>query len=237
MLPWQLVDSAPVPGENKELRLYRRGNEYAIRIDGVELMNSRVHGSEDALADLACARFRELKEARVLIGGLGMGFTAAAALRHLPPRAQVEIAECVPAVVAWNRGALSPLAGRPLEDRRVRVREADVADVLLAERPASLDAFLLDVDNGPDALTRPGNDWLYAPPGLQAAFDALRPAGVLAVWSVAPDAEFTRRLRRAGFEVEEHHPRSRGPGGGGKRTIWVAAKPRRSRVGPAGRSR
>jgi spermidine synthase len=236
VLRWELLDSTPVPGENKELRLYRRGDVYAIRVDGVELMNSRVHGSENALADLACARLPRSKDVRVLIGGLGMGFTAAAALRQLPAHARIEIVECVPAVIAWNRGPLAHLAGRPLEDGRVRVREADVAQVLRTER-TSLDAFLLDVDNSPNGLTRPGNSWLYAPPGLKAAFDALRPGGVFAIWSVAPDAEFTRLLRRAQFQVKEHHPRSRGAGGGGRRTIWLAVKSECSAGGPLTRLR
>ena len=223
MIRWELLDRGPVPGEGKDLVLHRRGEEYSIRVDGIELMNSRVHGSEEALAELACARIAGRPRPRLLIGGLGMGFTAAAALRHAGAGARLVVAEVVPAVVAWNRGPLAHLAGRPLEDPRVTVREIDVAVILRAEQGA-YDAILLDVDNGPAGLTRAGNDWLYAPAGLRASFAALRPGGVLAVWSVGPEPAFTRRLRRGGFAVEEAGARSFGPGSGGRRTIWLAGR-------------
>jgi len=223
VIRWELLDRGPVPGEGKDLVLHRRGEEYSIRVDGIELMNSRVHGSEEALAELACARIAGRPRPRLLIGGLGMGFTAAAALRHAGAGARLVVAEVVPAVVAWNRGPLAHLAGRPLEDPRVTVREIDVAVILRAEQGA-YDAILLDVDNGPAGLTRAGNDWLYAPAGLRASFAALRPGGVLAVWSVGPEPAFTRRLRRGGFAVEEAGARSFGPGSGGRRTIWLAGR-------------
>jgi spermidine synthase len=223
MIPWQLLDSAPVPGENEDLRLYRRGGEFSIRVDGAELMNSRIHGSEDAMAKLACARIASLPSPRVLIGGLGMGYTLAAALNRLGAESRVEVAELVPAVVAWNRGPLATLAGHPLDDNRVTVREVDVAQILRTERHA-YDAILLDVDNGPRGLTRKGNNRLYSRAGLDAAFAALGPAGVFALWSAGPDRAFGQLLRSAGFAVEEERVRARAPGGGGYHTIWIAGR-------------
>jgi spermidine synthase len=218
-----LLDSALVPESGEELRLYQRGGEFSIRVDGRELMNSRAHGSEEALAELACVRIAHCACPRVLIGGLGMGYTTAAALHRLGADGQVVVAELVPAVAAWNRGPLADLAGRPIEDARVTVREADVARILLTER-RKYDAILLDVDNGPAGLTRKGNDCLYAQAGLDAAYAALKPAGVLAVWSASPDRAFPKRLRRAGFEVTEVCVRARGPRGGGRHIIWLAVR-------------
>jgi len=222
MIPWKLLDSAPVPGGSSELRLYERGGEFSIRVNGSELMNSRVHGSEEALAGFASARIASLPSPRVLIGGLGMGYTVAAALSRFGTGSRVVVAELMRVVVAWNRSFLGKLAGHPLHDPRVTVREADVALILQAERRA-WDAILLDVDNGPAGLTRKGNDRLYSQAGLTEAFAALRPGGVLAVWSAGPDRAFAGRLRRAGFEVEELSVRARGPGGGSRHTIWLAA--------------
>jgi spermidine synthase len=226
MIAWQLLDSAPVPGEKGEIGLYRRGGEFSIRVDGAELMNSRVHGSEEAMAELACARIASHPSARVLIGGLGMGYTLAAALRRLGAESRVVVAELVPAVVAWNRGPLAELAGRPLDDGRVTVREADVAQILREEQGA-YDAVLLDVDNGPRGLTRRDNGRLYSRTGLGAAFGALRPAGVFALWSAGPSRAFAQLLRKAGFAVDEAHVRARGSSGGGFHTIWIAAKQRK----------
>ena len=223
MIPWQLLDSAKVPGENEDLRLYQRGGEFSIRVDGSELMNSRVHGSEAAMAELACARISSLPCPQVLIGGLGMGFTLAAALNRLGAGSQVVVAELVPAVVSWNRGPLAALAGHPLDDDRVTVREVDVAQILQAEHRA-YDAILLDVDNGPKGLTQKSNDWLYTRTGLDAAFMALRPSGVFALWSASPDPAFTRLLRKARFKVDEERVRARGSCGGGHHTIWIAAR-------------
>ena len=223
MMPWKLLDRAQMPKSGEELRLYQRGREFSIRVDRHELMNSRVHGSEDALAELACARIAHRPGPRILIGGLGMGYTTAAALHRLGADGQVVVAELVPAVVAWNRGLLADLAGRPLHDARVTVREADVARILQAEQGA-YDAILLDVDNGPACLTRKGNDWLYARAGLDAAYAALRAAGVLAIWSAGPDRAFVKRLGRAGFEVTEVCVRARGPRGGGRHIIWLAVR-------------
>ncbi len=224
MIPWVLLDSAPLPDRGGELRLFQRGEEFSIRITGGggELMNSRVHGSEEALAELACARLVACERPRILIGGLGMGFTLAAALRSLGPTAEVVVAELLPAVVEWNRGPLGALAGHPLEDVRVRVQVGDVARCLQAQRQA-YDAILLDVDNGPEGLTHPGNDRLYSVEGLSTALTALRPAGVLAVWSAGPDRNFTQRLRKVGFEVEEVRVRARGAvRKGARHTLWLA---------------
>jgi spermidine synthase len=223
MIPWILLDEAPIPGGRGELLLYQRGEEFSIRVHGRgELMNSRMHGSEDALATLACARLATRERARILIGGLGMGFTLAAALHELDPEAEVVVAELVPAVVAWNRGALGAVAGNPLQDPRVTVREIDVGRILKAERMA-FDAILLDVDNGPEGLTRDANDWLYGPSGLVAAHEALRPGGILAVWSAAQDREFADRLRQTGFEAEEVRVRARGSKGP-RHLIWLARR-------------
>lgn len=219
----ELIDTAPIPGNGGELRLFRQGNDFAIKIvGGGELMNTRVHGSEDKLAELTCTKIVGRLQPRVLIGGLGMGFTLAAALRHLGDNAEVVVAELVPAVVAWNRGPLGAHAGNPLLDARTRVRECDVALVLKTERE-TFDAILLDVDNGPEGLTRKANDWLYSMAGLTAAFAALRSGGVLAVWSAGPDPHFTERLRQTGFMAEEIKVRAHG-NKGARHIIWLAEK-------------
>ncbi len=224
MTPWILLDSAPVPGNGGELRLYRRGDEFSIKVVGRgELMNSRVHGSEDALAEQTCARLVDGVAPELLIGGLGMGFTLAAALRHLGDRGRVVVAELLPAVVVWNRGPLGAAAGYPLEDARVSVHEGDVARVMKLEQQA-FDAILLDVDNGPEGLTRRQNDWLYGMNGLNAAYAALRPRGLLAVWSAGPDPHFVQRLRKVGFEVEELRVRAHG-NKGARHIIWFARRP------------
>ena len=223
MTPWILLDSAQVPGNGGELRLYQRGDEFSIKVEGRgELMNSRVHGSEDALAEHTCARLVDCVKPRLLIGGLGMGFTLAEALRHIGSQAQVVVAELVPAVVEWNRGPLGKYAGNPLEDPRVLVREGDVARIIEAGQQA-YDAILLDVDNGPEGLTRKENDRLYDIDGLNAAYAALRASGVLAVWSAGPDKKFLQRLRKVGFEVEEVRVRSRGAKGA-RHIIWFARR-------------
>jgi len=223
MTPWTLLDTAQAPGSGGDLRLYKRGAEFSIRVGNCELMNSRMHGSEDALAKLACARVTDRVRPRLLIGGLGMGYTLAAALHGLSPEGQVVVAELVPEVVAWNRGPLADLAGNPLQDDRVTVREADVASLMHASQRA-YDAILLDVDNGPAGLTRKENDWLYSLNGLRAAFAALRPGGVLAIWSASTDQAFTQRLRQVGFKVDEIRVRARGSSGGSRHTIWLACR-------------
>jgi spermidine synthase len=222
MIPWESLGRARVPGSQSELSLHRRGTELSIRCDGLELMNSRTHGSEDALATLSCERIADRKRAAVLIGGLGMGFTLAAALRVLRAAAQVTIAELVPEVVDWNRTHLAQLTGSPLSDRRVRVHTGDVG-ALLRESPRAFDAILLDVDNGPEAFTRPSNAALYGTKGLANAHAALREQGVLAVWSAAPNRSFTERLERVGFDVERVSARGHAAKGA-RHTIWLATK-------------
>lgn len=224
MTPWLLLDSAQIPGNGGELRLYRRNDEFSIKLSGRagELMNSRVHDSEDALAEQSCARLADPARARVLVGGLGMGFTLAAVLRRLGADAQVLVAELVPAVVAWNRGPLAALAAHPLADPRVSVHEGDVGAVLRAARLA-YDAILLDVDNGPEGLTRKQNDWLYGVDGLNAAYAALRPRGILAVWSAGPDRDFAQRLRKVGFTVDDVRVRAHA-GKGARHVIWFAER-------------
>jgi spermidine synthase len=223
MTPWQLMETALVPGSDLPLRLFRRGEEFAIRGDTFELMNSRRHGSEETLARLACRHAAARQRPQVLIGGLGMGYTLAAALDVLGAGSRVEVAELVPAVVLWNRGHLGHLAGQPLRDDRVVVREIDIA-ILLQTSESVYDVIVLDVDNGPDGLTRPQNDWLYGASGLAAAHGALRPQGVLAVWSAAPDKAFTTRLHRVGFEAEAIRVPIQGRGRGGRHTIWIARR-------------
>lgn len=220
---WELVDRVAVPGSDSVMSLLRRDRELAILVDGRQLMSSLVHGSEDALAELGCDRIGDRPQARVLIGGLGMGFTLAAALGRLGPEAEVVVAELVPGVIAWNRGPIGPVAGHPVDDPRASVVAGDVADQIRGE-PARWDAILLDVDNGPTGLTRPTNDWLYGWQGLAAAHAALRSAGVLAVWSAAPDRAFSRRVERAGFDVEVVEVRSRGKKGGHRHFVWICVR-------------
>jgi spermidine synthase len=221
MNPWKLLESASVPGSTSEARLYQRDAEFSIRVDRFELMNSRVYASEDALSELGCARVQARTAARVLIGGLGMGYSLRTALAGLSSDAEVVVAELVPAVVRWNREVFGHLADHPLRDPRVSVREQDVARVI-REAPAAFDAILLDVDNGPEGLIRKANDWIYSRPGLLAARTALRPQGVLGIWSSTPEPEFVKRLRRVEFEVEEAPVRARGKGQGARHTIWLA---------------
>jgi spermidine synthase len=222
--PWTLIDSAEIKKGGGELRLYRRGNDYSIMIAGVgELMSSRTYGSEEKLAELGCRRATEQSQPRVLVGGLGIGFTLAAALGQLGPDVEVVVAELVPAVVHWNREYLGQFAGHPLDDPRTTVTITDVAALLRTEQ-GGYDAILLDVDNGPEGLTHRGNDWLYRTAGLQAAYDALRPNGILAVWSAGPDALFGERLRRVGFIVEEHRVRAHRDRRGARHIIWVAER-------------
>ncbi len=227
MNEWELLESTPVPDTGGFMRLMRRGDELVIRVDGRELMSTRVHGSEDALADLACDQLQrrggKQPDARILIGGMGIGFTLAAALARVGPEARVVVAELVPAVIAWNRGILGETAGHPIHDPRTSVHEGDVAD-LIRNPPEPWDAILLDVDNGPIGLTRPSNSWLYSWKGLNATFAALRPQGVLGVWSAAPDDGFTRRVKRAGFEVHPIEVRSRGAKGGRRHVVWICTR-------------
>lgn len=225
MLPHELLGTAAVPGHRGELRLYRHDGDFTLRIDRHELMSSRVHGSEEVLAEAALQRAGARPGCRVLVGGLGMGFTLARALALAPDDAGFVVAELVPEVIAWNRQWLGALAGHPLDDPRVSLVVGDVGAVLAA--PASgFDVVLLDVDNGPEGLTAAANDRLYGPGGLAVARAALRPRGVLGVWSSAPHPQFADRLRSAGFVVDEVRTRARRTRGP-VRTIWIAALPAR----------
>ena len=224
MIPWSVLDTAQVPGGGGELRLKQRGAEFSIMLDHDELMNSRLSGSEEALATIACEKIRRHKTPRILIGGLGMGFTLRAALVALGPDARIVVAELVPAVVAWARGPMAEVFGTSLTDPRVGIREADVGEVIRSNA-AGFDAILLDVDNGPEGLTRKANDALYDLKGLGGARAALRSGGVLAVWSSGPNPKFTWRLRKAGFEVEEVRARANGSRGGARHVIWIATRP------------
>jgi len=243
---WEHIDTATLP-DGDVMTLHRRADEYSLRVANIELMNSRQHGSEEQLAQLAIARVaasgatvshaapgtgaapRQSSAPRatqadssmtVLVGGLGMGFTLRAVLDLVPGDARVTVAELVPQVVEWNRSHLGELAGNPLADRRVTVVVGDVADLLRAAN-GTFDVVMLDTDNGPEGTTQEDNEWLYGPAGLASIRAALKPGGVLAVWSVFPSEPFTRRLGKAGYEVEVKQVRSRGKKGN-RHVIWVA---------------
>ena len=220
MIPWVQLDSAKTGDGAQELRLKRRGSEFSIMLGTNELMNSRLSGSEEALAKLSCQKIAGHRQPRILIGGLGMGFTLRAALAELGNDAEIVVAELVPTVVAWARGPMAEVFGGCLDDPRVTIQEADVGQLIRSE-PATWDAILLDVDNGPEGIVHKGNDALYSHAGLGAARTALKPGGVLAVWSQGPDSGFVRRLKQAGFAVEEVNTRANGKRGA-RHVIWVA---------------
>ena len=221
--PWELIDTATIPGQGTELQLYQREGEYSISIlGGGVLMSTWAHQSEDALAELPCRKIVDRQQPRVLIGGLGMGFTLAAALNSLGDNAEVVVAELVPGLVEWNRGALGKYAGNPLHDPRTQVRVGDVAKVLREKRQA-YDAILLDVDNGPHAITRKKNNWLYTTDGLTESYRALRPEGILAIWSAGPDREFMQRLQKIGFKVKQVRVREH-QNKGDLHAIWLAER-------------
>ena len=222
MTPRELIGSARVPGGGEELRLFRRGGDFIIALDRNELMSSRMSGSEEALATMTIERLGQ-DAPRLLIGGYGMGFTLRAALARLGPGAELVVAELVPEIIDWARGPMAELAAGCLDDPRVRLLEIDVGTVI-AEPGKPFDAILLDVDNGPDGLTRLANDRLYTKAGLAAARQALKPGGILAVWSAAPDPAFMRRLGGAGFDVDEVVVRARSNGKGPRHVIWFARR-------------
>jgi spermidine synthase len=216
----ELLGVARAP-DGEELKLFRRGDDFMIVLDRNELMNSRMSGSEEALATMTCERLRGRAGPHLLIGGYGMGFTLRAALQSLGPDGRVTVAEIVPEILAWARGPMAGLTAGCIDDPRVEVVEGDVAAMIAAGR-GKYDAILLDVDNGPDGLVRQANDRLYSKAGLAAARSALRPGGVLAVWSAGPDPVFARRLHKAGFAVDEVRVRARSNGKGAKHVIWFA---------------
>lgn len=222
MIPWNLLGTAQIPGGG-ELRLLRRGTEFSIKLGQNELMNSRLSGSEEALATLVCERLQGCRQPRMLIGGLGMGFTLRAALSRLGADASIVVAELVPEVVAWARGHMAEVFGDSLSDPRVSIREMDVG-LLMRTQQSAYDAILLDVDNGPEGLSREANDALYNNTGLAMARGALRAGGVFAVWSSGPDPRFTQRLTKAGFGVDEIKTRASRKGGGARHVIWIATR-------------
>ncbi len=225
MNSWITIDSTIIPGSDTELTLSQRNDDFAIRIAGLpgDLMNSRMHHSEDALAEFGCQHLRSNPSTRVLVGGLGMGFTLAAALKIVDESAEVVVAELVPAVVEWNHGPLGQCAGRPIVDSRSQVHLGDVAELI--KQPSNpFDAILLDVDNGPEAMTHSDNEWLYSQAGLHRIYAKLRPGGIVTIWSTRADHKFSNRLENAGFDVQLRKVRAR-PGKGSRHTIFVARKP------------
>ena len=234
MLPWVELDRTPLP--SGDLRLMRRGRDFSIKIGVAELMTSRLSGSEEALAILACDKLRERPAPHILIGGLGMGFTLRAALRATGPKAKIVVAELVPTIVAWARGALADLFAGCLDDPRVSIFSGDVADAIRGAK-TPYDAILLDVDNGPEGMTQEANDRLYGARGLGDSWRALRPGGVLAIWSAFPSRTFAKRLEHGGFAVEEKRVRAGGSHGGARHLIWLATRPALKKTpSPSGRA-
>ena len=225
MIPWLQIDTARVPGADVELRLMRRGTDFSMMLGQNELMSSRLSGSEEALATLACRSIEAVKCPHLLIGGLGMGFTLRAALAVLGTGARIMVAELVPAVITWARGPMADMFGDSLNDPRVSIRGADVIEVIRSHA-STFDAILLDVDNGPEGLIRKANDALYDLKGLKAIRKSLRPGGVLAVWSSGPNPSFTKRLGDAGFDVSEVAVRATAKRRGAHHVIWFATRPR-----------
>jgi spermidine synthase len=222
MRHWKQLGEASIPGTDQTLYLYQGKDDFFIKLSGGhERMSSRKHGSEEALGRMPCRRLKQADSARVLIGGLGMGFTLAAVLAVVGSGAKVTVAELISEVVDWNRGPLGERSGNPLDDPRTRVHVGDVAK-LLRKSHACFDVIALDVDNGPDGLTKRANDWLYSTPGIAAAQDALSPGGILAYWSAGPDQAFHDRLRCCGFLVEEVSVYAHG-NKGARHTIWLAS--------------
>lgn len=222
MIPWSHLDTAQMPGGG-EIRLFQRGSEFSIRLGTIELMNSRQSGSEEALATMTRERLPGTQNTRILIGGLGMGFTLRAALEAFGDETAFVVAELVPSVVTWAYDQMSEIFGACLQDPRVSICKKDVGLMIRSTEKASYDAILLDIDNGPEGLTRAANDKVYSAKGLSAARMALKPGGILAVWSSAPDAKFMQRLVRAGFRVDEIKVRAKAKRGGARHIIWFAA--------------
>ncbi len=228
MIPWETLAEAPVPNSKNVIKLMRRGDEYSIRVNYLELMNSRAHGSEEALASLAAMNVQaKLQHPPVLVGGLGMGYTLRASLEAFPKKTMITVAELLPEVIEWNRTHLAPLADNPLSDERVTVFEGDVRTVINSATDRFC-AIILDVDNGPEGITTDKNNTLYSKRGLNAIKNALKPFGVLAIWSQSPSDLFTLRLKECGYTVSvEYVPMRPSKPQGPKNTVWIAVKGRR----------
>jgi spermidine synthase len=224
MNPWVRLGKAHIPNNGGELTFSQRAEEFSIRLSGIrgELMNSRVYNSEKELSQMGCAHIKLTETSKVLVGGLGMGYTLSEALRMVSTSSQVTVAELIPEVVEWNRGPLGNCANNPLDDPRTNLHMGDVRELLTTHQP-TFDAILLDIDNGPEGLTHSDNNWIYSLPGLQDIYTVLRPKGMLAIWSAGPDYLFTTRLKKAGYEVSTRIARSR-KGKGSKHTIFLAKK-------------
>lgn len=221
MIPWELLDKSQTPDNNSELFLYKRGKEYSIRLNGMELMNSRIYRSESLLSRLSCKTILDRKNVRILIGGLGMGYTLASALSSLKSDAKIVIVELMPAVIKWNREILFHLAGSPLDDPRVTSKSMDIVQYI-KENIKPFDAVILDVDNGPEGFTQKNNDWLYNDNGLKCLKKNITKNGNLSIWSAAPNKKFSMRLKKTGFKVEEKTVRAGTNKKGSKHTIWIA---------------
>ena len=223
MIPWEEIDRAKIPGSNEKITLRRRGSEFSIRTKETELMNSRLHGSEEALAELTCKNVKK-SNFKILIGGLGMGYTLSAAIKHSKQDTLITVSELMPAVVKWNKEHLGHLTGMPLDNPRVTIKTEDVAKTI-GTQESVWDVILLDVDNGPEGLTRKANDRLYSKTGLQKIFFALCPEGILGIWSSSDNEAFTHRLKKSGFQVQTKSIRARKSNKSSKHTIWIAEKP------------
>lgn len=224
MIAWENIDRVKIPGQEQEMTLQKRGEEFSIRTSGVELMNSRVHGSEDELASLTCKKLNHGTGLNILIGGLGMGFTLAAALKHTTADTRIIVSELIPAVILWNKKFVGHLSGMPLDDSRVQIKDEDVAKTI-RDKKSFWDAILLDVDNGPEGIIRKENNRLYDSSGLKASFRALRPGGILSVWSAGDNEAFTQRLKQCGFHTEKKMTRARHSQKGSRHIVWLAQKP------------
>lgn len=233
MLPWRVIGRSQA-ASGGELVLSERGGEFSIRIDGWELMSSRAHGSEEAMAEVGCKRLASVPSPHVLVAGLGLGYTLRATLDRLGKGAKVTVAEFVPAVIEWNQGPLAPLAKKPLEDPRVELFPGDVR-LVMQRNPQGFDAILLDTDNGPTAFTSQSNEALYSPAGLESAFKALRTDGILVIWSAGPDLRFEKRMRQAGFVAEAMISTALGTGRGAKHILFVGKKTTLRPGKPSGR--
>ena len=222
MIPRTHLGTALVPGGDT-LELYSRGDDFMIVLDRNELMSTRMNGSEIAMAEMTLQRLSDNAAPHLLIGGYGMGFTLRGALAMMGPKGQATVAELVPEIIAWAKGPMVAVADGCLDDPRVHLHMGDVGQVIRSNI-AAYDGILLDVDNGPDGLTKNANDHLYSGDGLARAYSALRPHGVLAIWSAASDKAFVTRLRSTGFDVEEVEVRANKGKSGARHTIWLAVK-------------